>query len=96
MKITKEMTAEMRAGALAAMESAMIPGASTELLINPLVLLALLDERAAMLAAVKDIATALRARATMRAFPNHPEASVYLAAVRDFENHPAFCGIEKE
>lgn len=55
MKITKEMTAEMRAGALDAMESKMIPGSSTELLINPLVLLALLDERKALRAALGDL-----------------------------------------
>lgn len=58
MKITKEMTAEMRAGALDAMESKMIPGSSTELLINPLVLLALLDERKALRAELRAVYSA--------------------------------------
>lgn len=82
MKITKEMLLDLRG---ASVECRRL---KADVKVDPLALLALIDERSAMLAAAKDLATAFRARANM--WPDKPEAFVYFAVARDIEEHPAF------
>lgn len=85
MKVTKEMLAEMRHNIAEPQGFSAQRGDLVELPVG--LLQALLDERKALRAELRDLATAYRARANM--WPDKPEAPLYFAVARDIEEHPA-------